>query len=95
MYSIKTVVQPVAGAATRDGCSLLNSRRVGKPLACVMQTEVAVSDSAVFSTADERWAAWGARAVEHDRKVRKRAIAAAAVVASGVGLWLAFGLLLA
>jgi DnaJ-domain-containing protein 1 len=59
-----------------------------------MQTEIAASDRADASTADERWAAWVARGVEHDRKTRKRALAAAAVIASGMGVWLAFGLLL-
>jgi DnaJ-domain-containing protein 1 len=58
-----------------------------------MQTEIAVSDRAVASTAEARWAAWVARGVEHDRKTRKRAIAAGAVIASGAALWLAFRLL--
>ena len=60
-----------------------------------MHTEMGGADRADVSTADERWAAWVARGVEHDRKTRKRALAAAAVIASGgVGLWLAFGFLL-
>jgi hypothetical protein len=54
-----------------------------------MHTEMGVADRTDASTADERWAAWVARGVEHDSKTRKRAIAAAAVVVSGVGLWLA------
>ena len=57
-----------------------------------MQTEIAVSDRADASTADERWAAWVARGVEHERKTKKRAIAAAVIV-SGLGLWLAIVLL--
>ena len=58
-----------------------------------MQTEIAVSDRADASTADERWAAWVAKGAEHERKTKKRAIAAAAVIVSGVGLWLAVVLL--
>jgi hypothetical protein len=54
-----------------------------------VHTEIGVADRADAGTADERWAAWVARGVEHDRKTRKRAIAAAAVVFSGLGLWLA------
>lgn len=77
------------GDLTGDGCSLLNSRRVENPPACVMQTEIVIADTADPSTADEGWAAWVARGVEHDGKTRKRAIAAAAVVAGGLGLWLA------
>ena len=78
---------------TGDGCSLLNSRRFKKPPACVMHTEMRVADRADASTFDERWAAWVARGVEHERKTTKRAIAAAAVIASGLGLWLATVLL--
>ena len=58
-----------------------------------MQTEIAVADRADASTADERWAAWVAKGAEHERKTRKRAIAAAAVIVSGLGLWLAIVLL--
>ena len=58
-----------------------------------MQTEIAVSDRADASTADERWAAWVAKGAEHERKTKKRAIAAAAVIVSGLGLWLAVVLL--
>jgi hypothetical protein len=54
-----------------------------------MQTEIGVADRADARTADERWAAWVAKGVEHDRKTKKRAIAAAAVIASGLTLWLA------
>ena len=43
-------------------------------------------------TFDERWAAWVAKGVEHDRKIKKR-VTAVAVVASGVALWLAIALL--
>jgi hypothetical protein len=58
-----------------------------------MQTEIGVADRADARTADERWAAWVAKGVEHDRKTKKRAIAAAAVIASGLTLWLAILLL--
>ena len=58
-----------------------------------MQTEIAVSDKADASTADERWAAWVAKGAAHERKTKKRAIAVAAVIVSGVGLWLAIVLL--
>jgi len=78
---------------TGDGCSLLNSRSFKKPPACVMHTEMTGADRADASTSDERWAAWVARGVEHERKTTKRAIAAAAVIASGLGLWLAIILL--
>ena len=59
-----------------------------------MQTEIAVSDTAAASTADERWAAWVARGAEDDRKTKRRATATVAVIASGLGLWLAYVLLL-
>jgi hypothetical protein len=58
-----------------------------------MHTEMRVADRADASTSDERWAAWVARGVEHERKTTKRAIAGAAVIASGLGLWLATVLL--
>jgi hypothetical protein len=58
-----------------------------------MQTEMAVFDRADARTADERWAAWVAKGAEHERKTKKRAIAAAAVIVSGLGLWLAIVLL--
>jgi hypothetical protein len=58
-----------------------------------MHTEMRVADRADASTADERWAAWVTKGVKHERKTRKRAIAAAAVNASGLGLWLAIALL--
>ena len=58
-----------------------------------MRTGVVVADRADASTADEQWSAWVARGVDHDRKIKRRAIAAA-VIASGLGLWLAIVLLL-
>ena len=58
-----------------------------------MYAEKSVDGWAEANTADERWAAWLAKGVAQDRKTKKRAIAAAVVVASGLGLW-AIGLLL-
>ena len=60
---------------------------------CVMHTEIAVADMADTRTDDQRWAAWMARGVEHDREATKRAIAAAAVLTGGLGLWLAIAFL--
>jgi hypothetical protein len=51
------------------------------------------ADRADASTADERWSAWVAIGAEHDRKIKRRAIAAAVFV-TGVGLCLAIVLLL-
>jgi hypothetical protein len=56
---------------------------------CNMATVARVPASADASTAAERWAAWVARGIAHDRKTRKRAMAAVAVAAIGLGLWLA------
>ena len=58
-----------------------------------MRTGIGVADRADASTADERWSAWVARGVDHDRKIKRRAIAAA-IIASGLGLWRAIVLLL-
>lgn len=44
-------------------------------------------------TSEERWAAWVARGVEHDRRLKKRAIAIAAVAAAGAALSLLIVLL--
>ena len=44
-------------------------------------------------SSDERWAAWVARGVEHDRKLKKRAIAIAAAVAAGAAMSLVIFLL--
>jgi len=55
-----------------------------------MTTQVEVS----ASTADQRWAMWVGRGAEHDRKIKKRAVAVAAVVTGGLALWLAVVLML-
>jgi hypothetical protein len=44
-------------------------------------------------TADERWSAWVAKGVEHDRKIRKRAGAAFMAIAAGMVVWLSIVLL--
>jgi hypothetical protein len=59
-----------------------------------MHIAMPVSATPDATTADERWAAWVARGVAHDKQSRKRAIAAAAFVATGIGIWLAIALLL-
>ena len=59
-----------------------------------MHTEKAIADRTDASTSDERWAAWVARGVENEKKTKRRAIGAAAVIASGLGLWLAIFLVL-
>lgn len=59
-----------------------------------MHTEIGVAGLADTGTPDERWAAWAAKGVEEERKTRKRAIAATALVGTGLGLWIAVGLLI-
>jgi hypothetical protein len=54
-----------------------------------MQNETTAAVNADAIAAEGRWAAWMARGVEQDRKADKRAMVAAVVVASGLGLWLA------
>jgi len=55
-----------------------------------MATEVLTRPEGVSS--DERWAAWVARGVEHDRNIKKRVIAIA-TVAAGAALSLVIFLL--
>jgi len=54
-----------------------------------MDTQMPVADTTDASTLDERWAAWVAKGAEHDKKNKKRAIAAAAAMFSGLGFWAA------
>ena len=54
-----------------------------------MQTEMGVAGTTDASTFDERWAAWVAKGAAHDKKVKKRAVAAVAVIATGLALWAA------
>ena len=58
-----------------------------------MATETVAYSRAEGVSSDERWAAWVARGVEHDRKLKKRAIVTAAAVAVGAALWLVIFLL--
>jgi hypothetical protein len=58
-----------------------------------MATETVAYSRAELLSSDERWAAWVARGVEHDRKLKKRAIAIATAVAAGAGLSLVIFLL--
>jgi hypothetical protein len=51
-----------------------------------MATETVVYSRAEGVSSDERWAAWVARGVEHDRKLKTRLIAIAAAVAAGAAL---------
>ena len=58
-----------------------------------MHTVMKVAGRADASTANERWAAWMTKGVEHERKINQRAIVVASVMASALGLWLAIVLL--
>jgi len=58
-----------------------------------MHTVMKVADRADASTTEERWAAWVAKGVKHERKINQRAIVAASVIAGALGLWLAIVLL--
>jgi hypothetical protein len=54
-----------------------------------MHTEMGTADRTDASTLDQRWAAWVIKGAEHDKKIRKRMITAAAVIGTGLGLWAA------
>jgi hypothetical protein len=58
-----------------------------------MATEILAYTRAEGVSSDERWAAWVARGVEHDGKIKKRAIAIAAAAAAGAALSLLIFLL--
>jgi hypothetical protein len=60
-----------------------------------MQTEMTIATVADTRTDDQRWAAWVAKGIAHDKKNGTRVIAVAALLASGVALWLAAFYLLA
>jgi hypothetical protein len=51
-----------------------------------MATETVAYSRAEGVSSDERWAGWVARGVEHDRKIKQRAIAIAAAVAAGAAM---------
>ena len=59
-----------------------------------MHHETLASHSSDVTTADQRWAAWVARGVKSDRKNEKRFLGAAALLASGLVVWLALVVLL-
>jgi hypothetical protein len=54
-----------------------------------MQTEMGNAVRTDACTFDERWAAWVAKGAEQDKKLKKRAVAAAAAIFSGLALWAA------
>ena len=58
-----------------------------------MHTDTGSALESDTSTAEERWVAWVARNLEQDRKTQKRALAGACVVAVGLMVWLAVGLM--
>ena len=62
------------------------------PYTQTMQTDFVKAD-VMASASDERWAAWVAKGVEHDRNTKKRVIAIAAAVAAGAALSLVILLL--
>jgi hypothetical protein len=39
------------------------------------------------SSADRRWAAWVAKGIEHDRRMKDRAMLVAIAVTGGLALW--------
>ena len=50
--------------------------------AAIMATETVTDARARSVSSDERWAAWVAKGVEHDRTIKKRAIAIASAIAA-------------
>ena len=58
-----------------------------------MLTETVAYSRAELAFSDERWAAWVAKGVEHDRNIKERAIAIATAVAAGAFLSLTVFLL--
>ncbi len=58
-----------------------------------MATETVSGARAESISSDERWTAWVARGVEHDRRLKKRAVRIAAAVAAGAALSLVILLL--
>ena len=58
-----------------------------------MAIETVSYTRAESASSDERWDAWVARGVEHDRKLKRRSIAIAAAVAVGAALSLVIFLL--
>ena len=58
-----------------------------------MATETVAYSRAESVSSDERWAAWVAKGVEHDKKIKKRVVAIAAAIAAGGALSLVIFLL--
>ena len=58
-----------------------------------MATETVAYSRPESVSSDERWAAWVAKGVEHDKKIKKRVIAIAAALAAGSVLSLVIFLL--
>jgi hypothetical protein len=58
-----------------------------------MATETVAYSRAESLSSDERWAAWVARGVEHDKKLKTRVFAFAAALAAGGALALVIFLL--
>ena len=58
-----------------------------------MATETVAYSRAESVSSDERWAAWVAKGVEHDKKIKKRVLAIAAAIAAGGALSLVIFLL--
>jgi hypothetical protein len=79
---------------TDSRCAQVNSPVVVTETSCSMTIDAPASGRAEVLTKDERWAAWVARGVEHDRKLKKRSIAIACATAAGLALWLAIVLLI-
>jgi len=51
-----------------------------------MAIETVSHTRAESAASDQRWDAWVARGVEHDRKLKRRSLAIAAVVAVGAAM---------
>jgi len=59
----------------------------------MIATDAVAYTRAQVASSDERWAAWVARGLEHDRQTKKRLIAIATAIAAGGALSLVVFLL--
>jgi len=59
----------------------------------MIATDAVAYTRAQVASSDERWAAWVARGLEHDRQIKKRLIAIATAIAAGGALSLVVFLL--
>ena len=73
-------------------CALVNSSVRAMDPQCGMALDT-IARRPEGLTSDERWAAWVARGVEHDKKFTKRARAILMAIVVGVVLWLSIALL--